>query len=1088
MQKIDESWQESLFELNSKCKDFKRMWNFFFKKIAIRETISLIIKAFLKLLVFIFVVIIIGFMVSFIFVAIGWFSGELGISRITENWTLVIPWTNLAFPLGPSLNYRVSEQELFFMVEIVAATLIGILLMGILKEEGETIILPFEVVVTNKAIDKIINGNTIAEMLMGELIRIKKIHTNSVNIRSGGNLPQIELPTVQIPLKGISPKGENIDQFVESLGTFDLGSTSLPLGSLLVLIRRLCPFTDPGNSITGYLLIQGSDIRLSARMKWKEDLWSLHKEFRGTRELSYQELSDMIQELSFKIIFGLMEKKMREREINTSVSSLKSNDKNSGPSNWIVLKQYTEAMERLDNYNKSRESKEIECAKKCLLNAISIDPYYNSPLYLLYNGVGIAYLNEEKYPEAESLARYAVTLRPDSSLVLYSWGLALLQLRLYEEAAECLDLGLTHIDPEKKYKIESELHALKAIALRGLMRYDEAIELFNRAIIGMYQSGGTKRNLGYIWGHYGITLEAKAEQQENEAKKAYENEAEKAYENAKNYNPDFISARLSLVRTYKKRTYLTDEEKRNIIERECKNARRSQAFEDLKDYNRACIYIICGDQNSAKYFLEKAIDKGRIEYEWLMNDKDWESVTNKNVKWFEDLVTKLKEKHKDEKKKDIKNLIMRAAIRKKLNDMNRMEPSLFYKYDLRDPNGFIIKLKYAIISKYFFNNFSEQTRKYLNEYNYNSTTQRSGELKKILLSELDELLKKKGTLVEINKFLSENNIQIMNSMILTLVLSHEINKTTNAIRSGTPLLDREDIVDPKSLVNKLKSTQCGIIFHKFSPDAIELIKKYDGISRPSMEMQNTVLAELNKIINSKLNDLIKILNILNNDEIYYLNRSILALVYPEIVPPNKISKPKSMICIYDINDVNGLVNKLKASQNKVAKHILSKIPKELTNKLLNHDSSVVPSMELRDNLIHELNKLLDDKDLYKESMENGRQANQVEQKLQEMELQNLNRKILAKAFPDEIKSDRTLPEIKEKILEEIEFKPSYVQARFYAVFGETNKAIESLKKAVLKERIDVETIKFEPDFENIRDDPQFIDVIREEVNKKRCPK
>ena len=149
--------------------------------------------------------------------------------------------------------------------------------------------------------------------------------------------------------------------------------------------------------------------------------------------------------------------------------------KNERPSNWKVFKHFTEAKEALQKYNQTKEKEELDSAKMYALKAASAQPYFNSPLYLLFY-VGIAYLNLEKNDDAEKLARYIVTLRPDSALAWYSWGFTLCFLSYDQEAIKCYDKALELKDSVEEHKMKADIYFMKARSLRNIKRYDEAIK------------------------------------------------------------------------------------------------------------------------------------------------------------------------------------------------------------------------------------------------------------------------------------------------------------------------------------------------------------------------------------------------------------------------------------------------------------------------------------------------------------------------------------------------------------------------------------------------------------------------------------
>lgn len=232
------------------------------------------------------------------------------------------------------------------------------------------------------------------------------------------------------------------------------------------------------------------------------------------KKISNEELSALVRELAYNIYYELLKLQSKQNPTDVRKRLLKlSNPSGKAPDhelpNWEVLKYYTEARDALQTYNITKERKYLDLARCSGLKAASVDPYYNNPLYLLYN-VGIAYINNFKNPdyyEAERIARYVVALRPDSPRVWYSWGVALSFLTFNKEAIDCFEKALffDNYETEKGNKIAKDIYFMMAISLRDLKHYDESIRYFLK-----YLSEKEGKKNGYAWGHYGITLEAKA--------------------------------------------------------------------------------------------------------------------------------------------------------------------------------------------------------------------------------------------------------------------------------------------------------------------------------------------------------------------------------------------------------------------------------------------------------------------------------------------------------------------------------------------------------------------------------------------------
>ena len=469
----------------------------------------------------------------------------------------------------------------------------------------------------------------------------------------------------------INPEGENLAQSIEAIGTIGFGTTSIPIGSILILLRNICPGADSGLIISGCLQKSESDICLISYMKSKNSSWSICKEIENTQNVSTEELSSLVSDLAFNIYFELLQLQSK-LNVPAMLQSLhiggdpsRIDTKHVLPS-WKVLKDLTEAIEALQTYSITKESKDLDRARTFGLKAARVDPYYNDPLYLLYN-VGIAYLNKKKNCEAERLARYIVALRPDSPLVWYSWGLTLKFLTLNNEAIECYDkaLSLDGFVEEEKDKIETEIYFMKAVSLRDLKHFDEAIIYFNYYF-------EKKSDNGYAWGHYGITLEAKAKSLDDETLR---DEAERAFQKAIKFCPDFVSVHAALARIYRKKNLDKD------ASDECSAAQKyMQARKKQNEYNRACFEINCGDKNKAQELLKTAINENQITRQWIKEDPDWDSA--RDEQWFIDLL----ETKSHESTDDTNELIIsKIAIRRKLDKEGGRNPFFFYKYDIEDP-------------------------------------------------------------------------------------------------------------------------------------------------------------------------------------------------------------------------------------------------------------------------------------------------------------------------------------------------------------------------------------------------------------------
>jgi hypothetical protein len=623
------------------------------------------------------------------------------ISPELSNLTNLHDFTIYGYSLNKTLNLiPKSDIDFTAMMSGILLLLIGLLLIGIFKKDGGITILPFEVVPSQEGL----NGKAIAELLIVNIKRINKIYDGGLNPKPNwfkgkknpaGIYPekfvqeQIELPQPQF-----GTEGENISQKIESVGTIGIGQTSLPLGNIMILLRQICPGANPGIVIGGHIQRFKSDISLVAYMKSKNESWLLRQKILNSKKISYDELNTVAKNLSFKIFFEIL--CLEQIKPNRILCSL-WRDFYSGqslrrvqPKNWVILKYYTEAMGCLQKYALCNEEELLDHAKKYALKAAYADLQYRPSFILLYH-VGIAYINLRKNDAAEKLARCAICLKPDSSLAWYSWGASLRLKKFNKEAIECFDKAIELSEFDKESDISVEIYFIRANTLRRLKRYDEAIMDFLLYF-------GHKRDNGYAWGYYGLTLEAKAKSLgANDEKRDYlQSAAERAYLNSIRWQPDFFPVHAALARIYRK---YAQESKgvfdaklyREQAKEECHLAKKYMIANLNKndynktDYNRACTEANCGNVEKARALLEIAIKD--VNPEWLEEDPDWDEI-RQNESWFHELETRCKA----DKKRDVENLIIKTTLRKKLDKEHGKRPYFIDKYDIKDPKSLAKKI------------------------------------------------------------------------------------------------------------------------------------------------------------------------------------------------------------------------------------------------------------------------------------------------------------------------------------------------------------------------------------------------------------
>lgn len=531
------------------------------------------------------------------------------------------------------LDGSVFGGDIFYLITITALLLVMLLVISIFRDETSTTILPFKVCIGYEKY----SGEAVSDMLLSELKRIRQIHRTKYEGIEPGKIPLKETAlnwtppvTEYLTLPQIKPKTENLTYNIAELGTVSTGLVSISLGHLLIILKDLCPFSNPGTSISGSLQKYGSTICLVAHYSGPYS-WTAHHKIKVFEGAGHEIIPDIVRDLSFKIA----------QELSPEHSA----------KNWESFKYFTKALDNYRRYILIEDTRALEHALKNCLKAISIEQDYDQPIRLLYN-LGIAYLNNNKYYEAERTFRQILMFKRDSGNAWHGLGKALRRLHQHEEAIKCYDeaLEITKSEAEAKATLTSKGHSL-----RHLENYYGAYSCFKRAI-------EIDENYALAWAGKGLVCGCLAEKEKDQKKKEKSIEgAIKAYEKAIELDPDEIMWRPALARLYQKRNKKDDREKSNT---QCNIVHKS--IEHLSEYNRSCFEAICGDVDEALKWLEMALKYEQVTTCWIKKDPDLEFILN------DSRFTKLMEKYgrnqksKDRKAEEIKARISNVAIHRML--------------------------------------------------------------------------------------------------------------------------------------------------------------------------------------------------------------------------------------------------------------------------------------------------------------------------------------------------------------------------------------------------------------------------------------
>jgi len=339
-----------------------------------------------------------------------------------------------------------------FMIVVVLLLLALLIMLGrwLFGKEDGLIILPFEVATG----ESVYSGDALSHLLVAELQRIRKIHGRELEGIRPIESEQLSLPFLA-PTKAIA--SENITYSIANIGTIGTGSTSIPVGQLLVALKGLCPWGNTGRVITGSLQKYGSMISLVACLEHEDvNAWEVSRKIKFYSKVDDEHIPSLVKDLAFKIA----------HEHAEDPSSAKT---------WQGFKHFTEALDAYYQYTLAEDIKDLERARKNCLRAASLELKYEKLLGLLYN-LGMAYSEKKKYDRAEKLLKQAIEIKPDYGFALLGLGYVHVIQGQNEQAIIYLDKAIKS-DPE-----DALYRAFKGVALSNLERWNEALESFDKAV------------------------------------------------------------------------------------------------------------------------------------------------------------------------------------------------------------------------------------------------------------------------------------------------------------------------------------------------------------------------------------------------------------------------------------------------------------------------------------------------------------------------------------------------------------------------------------------------------------------------------
>ena len=393
--------------------------------------------------------------------------------------------------IGDLKGFADASKDIMISLLIIVG---GVLILAFLtmfvgwlsKDEGGIMILPFEVA----AGDDKYSGKAISHMLTAELLRIRQIH----NVKYKG-ISQIS-ESFTFPL--LAPTSEDLTYSISQMGPVGFGTTSIHLGPLMAILKRLWPWGDHGQVVSGSLQKYGSKTSLVACLEHQKIRAWEASEIKDGGKVGDEIIPALVSDLAFKMVHDLSLEGNAVKKITAKT--------------WQGFKHFTEALDAYHQYNLTDDTSYLEQARIECLKAAKSEIGYEKLLKLLYN-LGMAYSEKRELYKAEELLFLAYEIKPDDEFALFGLGYLYgiqnrhqksleyfekaaninpknaiiwsaraidhIGMNQYSNALECIDIAI-NINP--KLDEDLEFHYLKGLALDKLKRYEEALDSFEEAV------------------------------------------------------------------------------------------------------------------------------------------------------------------------------------------------------------------------------------------------------------------------------------------------------------------------------------------------------------------------------------------------------------------------------------------------------------------------------------------------------------------------------------------------------------------------------------------------------------------------------
>ncbi|MDM9380391.1 hypothetical protein QUB80_06705 [Chlorogloeopsis sp. ULAP01] len=182
------------------------------------------------------------------------------------------------------------------------------LLYWLSNSRAGTVVLAFEDTTlpseeNNKTGEKPKLGKAIADSLVGELHRIRHIHTCLTQAMRTGE-EDIQLQRLgEFNFPPLTPIQENIESNLTEVGTFEVGKTSISIGRILLVLKWLWPFGGVKRVISGSVQTYASTIRLFVRLEYLNQVKAWEVTWKNDQT---QPMTEKVRDLAYKVVMGLV--------------------------------------------------------------------------------------------------------------------------------------------------------------------------------------------------------------------------------------------------------------------------------------------------------------------------------------------------------------------------------------------------------------------------------------------------------------------------------------------------------------------------------------------------------------------------------------------------------------------------------------------------------------------------------------------------------------------------------------------------------------------------------------------------------------